>query len=98
MVHTVEHVRVARFEVTEINDPNRVAVTAEVVARGVASDEVAATITTRVWIGDDPTFQVLQLRVLHATSQAFALSEQSQNRIKIAAHGGPRVSEGFQAI
>lgn len=74
---------VQRFEIRPMDDPNRVLVSADLVAEAAppSAGRITATAEVQIWVGDNPTFEQLQLRVLHAVAQTFALQPELRARL-----------------
>ena len=74
---------ISGLEIEPLEDPNRVSVYAELTHEAPAPSEgiVTADATMQIWIGDNPTFEQLQLRVIDTLSRSFELSPELREEL-----------------
>jgi hypothetical protein len=75
---------ILRLEITPLDDDlNRVSVYAELAHEAPPPSEgrITAEVTMQVWVGDNPTFDQLQLRVIDTLSRSFELSTEVRRRL-----------------
>jgi hypothetical protein len=74
---------VRRFELRPLDDPNRALAEIEIVADAdlPSLGEVAVSATMQLWIGDNPTYQQLQLRALHTLAEALPRPDELRSEL-----------------
>lgn len=68
----------SRLEFNAHPDPNRILVSADLASEAPApsTGTIRVSVQTQIWVGDNPTWTQLQLRVIDTVSRSFALTDE----------------------
>lgn len=74
---------ISKLEIEPLGDTGRVSVYVELAHEAPAPSEgiVTAEATMQIWVGDNPTFEQLQLRVIDTLSRAFELPPERRSKL-----------------
>jgi hypothetical protein len=74
---------VSRLTFQPQEDPNRISVDAELVGDAPAPSmgTIIVSVQTQIWVGDNPTWQQLHLRVIDTLSRSFALPNELRHQL-----------------
>jgi hypothetical protein len=79
-------IEVRRFSLSHMDDPNRMAFSAEIVANAhpPSSELIELTATGNIWTGDNPPLNVIRGRIVDSIGRATLLSEEQRKELAVA--------------
>ena len=81
----LENIKFRSCKISRAKDPNYIYVSARLFGNADANRTIDTYVYVEIWNADNPSVETIQLRVLEAMSNAFALTPEQRERAQVAA-------------